>query len=750
MAFLFQSPPKVIPEFTGLQINTAVQVLPIPIIYGGPRCNLNLVYYNGFHTKLVSAGGGGKGILSGGKGGAQQVEYFATLIMALGEGTITGIKIIYQDQGVYLPSNYPSNGAYFFEGTDTQAAWDYIVSNWPDDARVYKDDAYYGFADAQLDSSATVPQINVVPTGLLSGTSPLNNSTITITTGQYDPTTGNPISYIGSINLGTIDADPGQTIYDFLTNARYGAGFPSSWIDEQSLVTTSNGFIPGTGDAAVGTYCQAVGLAWSVVLNNVESANSILERWTRNLVVAPVWTGELLKFIPYWDKYADTNPNWDSANGVAKKYYQPNTTPIIQIISDHVLQANNQTDDPITFDRIDPLQVYNTVRVDYRDRTNFFNDNVEESKDEADIELIGPRVDNIGLANEFTLAAYAQASAQMLLRRHQAVRRKFRWRMGPLWAIWDPMDVLSIPDPKDWSATVTVRIISCTDDADEITTYEAEEFPIGAMSGTFFPTNPTTPPNQGPTNVVASAVFPPVIIEPTSAMLTATGFSSPQVIIGASGGTLGVLDTNWGGCYIWVSLDNNNYEQIGSLTNPSTIGLTSAYLPAYGGSNPDSTDTLTVNLSESDGSLTTVPPNAASNGSSLCVIKDASGFELLSYTTAALVSGYTYNLTGLYRGLYGTPARAFGSGSQFLFLGSSANYFETALPSQYVGQTFYVKLQSFNVFGSPGGTQTLSDCVVYEYIAQGDTYTATQIPPAPNRSSRVTGSRKSIYRRRRI
>ena len=33
-----------------------------------------------------------------GKGGAQQVEYFATVIMAIGEGILGDVKILYQDQ----------------------------------------------------------------------------------------------------------------------------------------------------------------------------------------------------------------------------------------------------------------------------------------------------------------------------------------------------------------------------------------------------------------------------------------------------------------------------------------------------------------------------------------------------------------------------------------------------------------------------------------------------------------------------
>ncbi len=91
--------------------------------------------------------------------------------MAVGEGVVNNVRVIYQDQAVYTPGDYPTNGAFFFIGDDTQAPWSFIEGNWPQDARGYKDTAYYGFPNAQLDSSATVPQISLVASGPSSGSS---------------------------------------------------------------------------------------------------------------------------------------------------------------------------------------------------------------------------------------------------------------------------------------------------------------------------------------------------------------------------------------------------------------------------------------------------------------------------------------------------------------------------------------------------------------------------------------------------
>ena len=724
MANLFSGAPKVIPEFTGLQVNTSVQVLPIPIIYGTPRTSVNLLYYNGFQVKQVSQGGG-KGILSGGKG-AQETEYFATIILGISEGPVGGPLLIYEDQEVWTPATFPSNGAYYFNGTATQAPWSFVSSTWPTDARPYKNTAYYAFSNAQLDSSATVPQINLLINGFFATTCPLYNTTLNITSGQYDQN-GKPLSFIGPINVGDMDADPAQCIFDFLTNATYGATFPTAFVDQSTLFTTTNGYNPAIGDQALSTFCQAVGLGWSVALNNAESANSILERWCKNLNVAIVWNGALLRFLPYWDTYVGTNPGWDSTNGIAQKYFNPFTVPITTITMDHVLQSSDKAEDPIKFSRKDPLEVYNSVRVDFSDRNNFFNNVALEVKDEAHIERFGPRIDNIGLASEFTLSGYAAMAAQMQLQRNISVTSTYTWKMSPLWAWLDPMEIYLIPDPVNYANTILVRIISVEDDEDETITVVAENLPLGSQSPTLIPPATSTPPNQGATNGAPASIYPPVLFAPTSALLSAQGFTAPQAIFGCSAGFGGTLDGNWGGVNVFASLDGVNYSQVATQNGPSTIGYTTATLGAYSSANPDTTHTLYVNLAESNGTLASVSSALAASAYSLCVIQDASGFELLSYTTATLVSSSTYALTGLYRGLYGTTARQFGAGSEFMLISSAANFEEYSLSSAYVGQTIYVKAQSFNVFRS--ALQDLSTCQVYTYMATSPTPAAPSVPP---------------------
>ncbi len=100
------------------------------------------------------------------------------------------------------------------------------------------------------------------------------------------------------------------------------------------------------------------------------------------------------------------------------------------------------------------------------------------------------------------------------------------------------------------------------------------------------------------TNVACASVNAPIIFEPPSAVVGST----PHVWIAVSGGG---ADPNWGGCNVWLSTDGTTYNQIGTFSGPATMGALTASLANFTGTNPDTTDTLAVNLAESGGMLAT-------------------------------------------------------------------------------------------------------------------------------------------------
>jgi hypothetical protein len=182
-----------------------------------------------------------------------------------------------------------------------------------------------------------------------------------------------------------------------------------------------------------------------------------------------------------------------------------------------------------------------------------------------------------------------------------------------------------------------------------------------------------------------------VIFEPSAAI---TGGQLEAFILSSGG-------PNWGGALVYISIDGGtSYQYAGAIFSgigqAEGQGVLTANLAAYAGSNPDTVDTCSVDLTASEGELTSVSAGAAANYASLCYV----GGELISFETATLTATYKYNLTTLYRGLYGTTPGAHSSGAPFAFIGqfNSPGLFIFKYNSNLIGTTIHVKLVSFNNF----------------------------------------------------
>jgi hypothetical protein len=209
--------------------------------------------------------------------------------------------------------------------------------------------------------------------------------------------------------------------------------------------------------------------------------------------------------------------------------------------------------------------------------------------------------------------------------------------------------------------------------------------------------------NAGPGDVNA-----PIIFEPPSALaggqlvvwIIATGASS-----------------NWGGCQVFASLDadgTGNYAQIGTILAGGVQGALTADFPS--GSDPDTTDTLAVDLTQSFASLTAGMQSDADDFTTLCYVASASGYELVAYSAATLTASYQYDLgTYIRRGVYGTTIADHPAGSAFARIVGTT--FRQAYPANLVGSTLWLKFLSFNSLGAQ--LQALSDVDPYSYTLTG-------------------------------
>ena len=755
MGFLGGKKKNVKPDFTGLQLQTAVSTLPIPLLWGRQKMTGNLIWYNGFTAYKGNKGKGGKSHALSGLGGGDnsETDYRADIILALCEGPILDVGFVWQNQSLY---NYRLLMMNLFNGgsgpAGEQEVWSWTEVFYPPQAVAYAGTAYMAAAWYQMGTTPEIGNLAFEVIGNMSGT-----------------------------GANGVDADPALVIFDFLTNARYGAGFDPASIDQATL------FGPG-GDASLQTYCKSLGIAFSPLINSQEAASSILARWLQICNCAAVWTGGQLKFIPYGDTQTnvgdqqtfsrnfsipyvvppDSGVVWqlpamitvaspdefvsdggvvysengfplvfigvvvitpfnytlpsntygfdpvgtyvfsifDAGKPVTMTYtvrastgFAPLLTPQYDLAdADYIAEADK---DPINVDRADIYSLPSIQRIEVTSRSNSYSMTPVEARDQAQIEMYGPRVGSTitahEICDEFTIGPTV---AQLILQRALYVRAKYTWKLSWEFCLLDPMDVVTLTDLALGLDQAKVRIVSIEEDDNGLLTVVAEELVSGIGTAAANPSAGSGGPQHSFAQTAVS-INAPLLYQPPT---TLTG-GVAQIWAGASPHASGA-STQWGGCNIYASLDGTTYAEVATITQPVAQGVLSAYLPvAIAGSDP--TDTLSVDLTMSSGVLANVDPTSASLGVTLSLVDN----ELVSFTDATLTATSAYDLTGLYRGMSGSAPAAHATGAPFARLDSSvlATY---TIPAGITGQTVYFKFQSFNAFG--GGEQMLSDCAVYQ------------------------------------
>ena len=201
-----------------------------------------------------------------------------------------------------------------------------------------------------------------------------------------------------------------------------------------------------------------------------------------------------------------------------------------------------------------------------------------------------------------------------------------------------------------------------------------------------------------------AAIAGPIIFNPPS-VLTQGGLETWAAVGGGP---------NWGGANVWTSIDGTSYSLIGQTSQGSArYGQTTASFASH--ADPDTSDTLGVDLGASGGDLTGATDATADNGGTLCLLIGAtpSASELVCFSAATLTNPGRYSLgTYIRRGYLNTPVGAFAAGTPFVRLDAAIFQFPYLAPN--VLQPFYVKFQSFNQWGL--GTESLADCIAYAFV----------------------------------
>jgi hypothetical protein len=764
------------PPATAMRVNTALQGVPIAILLCGQnRMAGNLIHYFGFRAISGSGSSGGKGGITGGgsKGQGSTTTYQASFLLAHCAGPVPRLVNVWINgslNNVETPA--------FYGGDYTQTPWGLTLAIDPSQALAYRGIAYTAWPNYPLGSSPSTPNI-----------------TVEIQAANFGFIPGQP------------DGDPSVALRNWLFAQPYSLGFPAARYGEDSpfqAYCRATGFavspiIPSavTAGALCNDILTACNSNWcwdSGQLTPVPygdqpvQAGQISQITETHVVPAPgadgysrIIVGNVGTYVadlgvtylsgaplsldkpPVQGTYEVAPPGTyvfnalDQGQTVLISYsyaatasYIPDTEILYDFTIDDMLpnqgsigQGAGGGNLPLIVVRKPRDAMLNSIKVEYLDRNNAYNPVDIEYKDEASITAFGrTRAGSVKQFHFFCTASAAQQSAVLQLGREQ-IARTFQWTVGKHFILI--LRVLKL-------VTVTVgiynrqpvRITEIQENTDGSITITGEEF-LGTATSPLYGTQAANG-FQRNFNADPGSINPPIIFEPTDELSNALSPGGGLVIAGAVSGINTAL---WGGCHVWASYDGSTYERVGAIFGPARMGVLTAALPSVT-ANPtgptiDTTSVLSVDLSESAGTLASGTALDATSLNTRCFVGPALGpgqGEIISYETAALTAAAKYNLTYLVRGAYGTEAEiaTWPVGTSFARL--DQGIFAFPYDQSRIGSTLYLKFTSFNIY--QGGEQSLANVGAIKYTITGSAL-ASPLPSVTNVYSNYEAGFQKIY-----
>lgn len=473
------------------------------------------------------------------------------------------------------------------------------------------------------------------------------------------------------------DCNPWEFAAGLVTNARYGAHMPGNTIDVGRAIP----------------YCAAAGLLMSPLLTEQMRAGDFIDQVCRFTNCAPVWSYDHLRIVPFGDVPL-------SANGAT---YTPDTTPLYDIDDDSWLQEGS--DDPLEWTIKQPSDRYNCIRLEFSDRSNYYNKTIVEAKDDADIAAQGLRVMSTISATWICDVTVARLVAQIILQRSLNVTGTGRLTLPWAYCLLEPMDLITLTDAGLGFDRLPVRITSIGEGDDGSLDVEVEDWPLGSASPTRY-LSQVAGGYKANYNAAPGPVGVPVFFE-APVELTTTGLEVYAAVKGSG--------VTWGGCNVWVSLDGTSYRRAGTVYGASHYGALSSAASA---------GAATIAVSGISGQLLNASAADAAANNALCYIGGANP-EYLNYQVATLTGAGAYTLSTLTHAAYGTTAGAHALGDPFVRV-DQAIAKGGPLTLDYIGKTISFKFTSFNIFGT--AEEELASAVAYTYTVTGH---MAKLPP-PN------------------
>jgi hypothetical protein len=292
--------------------------------------------------------------------------------------------------------------------------------------------------------------------------------------------------------------------------------------------------------------------------------------------------------------------------------------------------------------------------------------------------------------------ANAFSCAQAILWSTWARRETLVFETDLTYLYLEPTDVVGVTDATGKVRTVMINSVQY--DGTGILKWScASEVPqLYPAFGAVTPVQPAPPLGYSPQRVGYAG--PTILYVLDLPPLTNTD-TSQGLYVAACG-----YSASWPGAAIEMSRDDSTFTASTSIASAAAMGYTSAALGAFsGGNQPDELNTVTVTLYDPGAALNSITYANFLNNENVALI----GNEIVGFRNATLVSGTTYKLNGLLRGLQGTEAAMLThvSGERFVCL-SQGGLGSVGINLTDLGQPLYFLPQTLNASSSQSQTVT--------------------------------------------
>lgn len=469
-----------------------------------------------------------------------------------------------------------------------------------------------------------------------------------------------------------VDANPAYVIRDILQHIGLG-----EYIDDTSFKNYAE-------------YCKATDLlvsSYNGAFASQRKAQEVIAELLEITNTYMFWSVDRFKFVPRDD--------------VQRSTWKPNTEIIYDIDADELISQNGA---PVVFRRKDSAEIYNYVTINFLNRANDYEEESVSFQDVASIKTYGVRsvsYDAKWLHTKERALKYAQMKTRLAQTECNQYTLKLPWKYCRL----EPGDLIRITDEAIGIKGQVAMVSEVTEANDGLMTVTALQRAPGDYSEAKYKVDNKY--QYQDFNIDPGDTARPLFIIPPSDLVASS--SGCELWIALHGNS-----ADWGGCDVYVSTKDGDYNYNGTHGVSSVYGQLASDL-SYDG------DSVDIHLDNPRAvELLTGSTQDAVDGNTLIWING----ECMSYSLATLQGSNVYTLSGLVRAQYGTKLGEHYFDDDVAVL--DGNIYALSLPKAYIGKTLYFKFPAFNAFKANG--QDLADVDCYTCVAGvGDLPNCTQV-----------------------